>query len=180
MIQKANVRNCSRIINLVTNSPAETHWLGSKLAEWVPVPGVILLQGALGTGKTTLTRGIAQGLGLDDPSLVSSPSFALVNIYEGHCRIYHVDLYRLAGERDYYTTGMGDFLGVDGVTIVEWGDRLLFPVEAPLRVEMTDGGNDLRTVRIFCGQGLAISASRLASKLEASGRLKKLSRADLS
>jgi tRNA threonylcarbamoyladenosine biosynthesis protein TsaE len=165
MIQKSNTRKKSRIIEIVTSSPAETHLLGSRLAESVPVPGVILLQGALGTGKTTLTRGIALGLGLDDSSLVSSPSFALVNIYEGRCRIYHVDLYRLSGDRDLYTTGIGDFLGVDGVTIVEWGDRLIFPVEAALKVELTDGGGDSRTFRIFCGQGIAINGSRLTASL---------------
>ena len=85
---------------------------------------MVFLRGSLGTGKTTLTRGIAQGLGIKDPSLVNSPSFTLVNIYYGRCPIYHVDLYRLDGERDLYSIGLDDFLGKDGVTVVEWSERL--------------------------------------------------------
>lgn len=162
MNRKSSGRKRSHAVEIITRSPAETQLLGSKLAGLVPIPGVILLQGALGTGKTTLTRGIAEGLGLNDPTLVSSPSFALVNVYEARCRIYHVDLYRLSGDRDIYSTGMGDFLGVDGVTIVEWGDRLLFPVEAELKVELTDRGDDSRIFRIFCGQELDVDTLRSA------------------
>jgi tRNA threonylcarbamoyladenosine biosynthesis protein TsaE len=163
MNRKRNSYERSRSIEIITRSPAQTQLLGSRLAESIPIPGVIMLQGALGTGKTTLARGIAQGLGLDDHSLVSSPSFALVNIYNGRCRIYHVDLYRLSGNRDLYSTGIDDFLGVDGITIVEWGDRLLFPVEAALKVELTDGGDDSRILRICWCQGLVMRASRLAA-----------------
>ena len=113
-----------RMTDLVSKSPEETHKFGREFAKSLPIPGVVLLYGALGTGKTTLTRGIAQGLGLDDPSMVNSPSFTLVNIYQGFCPIYHVDLYRLRGERDLYLTGLDDFMGRDGITIVEWGERL--------------------------------------------------------
>jgi tRNA threonylcarbamoyladenosine biosynthesis protein TsaE len=79
--------------------------------------------GDLGAGKTTLTRGIAQGLGLADTSLVNSPSFTLVNVYQGICPIYHVDLYRLEGARDLYSIGLDDFMGSEGVTIIEWSER---------------------------------------------------------
>ncbi|MBP1610328.1 MAG: yjeE [Acidobacteria bacterium] len=163
MTWKANTHKKFDIFETATRSAADTHLLGSTLATWIPVPSVILLQGALGTGKTTLTRGIAHGLGLNDPSRVSSPSFALVNIYEGDCRIYHVDLYRLSGDRELYTTGIDDFLGVDGVSVVEWSDRLVFPVEAAFKVELRDGGGDLRLFRIFCDQRLGMRASYLAT-----------------
>jgi len=116
----------------------------------MPVPGVILLRGALGSGKTTLTRGIAVGLGLKDASLVSSPSFALVNIYQGRCRIYHVDLYRLSGARDLYSIGLDDFIGSEGITVVEWGEKLAFPIEPAAVVELEDAGGDTRTIRISC------------------------------
>jgi tRNA threonylcarbamoyladenosine biosynthesis protein TsaE len=180
MNRKSKTRKTSRLIEVITSSPAETQFLGIRLAEWMPIPGVILLQGALGTGKTTLTRGIAQGLGLNDPSLVSSPSFALVNIYEGRCHIYHVDLYRLSGDRELYTTGIGDFLDVDGVTIVEWGDRLLFPVEAALKVELKDGGDDSRIFRILCGKGLTMKPSQLTADLGTDEKGQKVTAAELS
>jgi tRNA threonylcarbamoyladenosine biosynthesis protein TsaE len=150
---KSNGRCTTRCIEVLTRSPLESHRLGIALAECIPVPGVVLLFGTLGTGKTTLTRGIAQGLGLEEPALVSSPSFTLVNIYHGRCPIYHVDLYRLAGDRDLYSTGIDDFLGRDGVTIVEWGERLLYPIEAAIRVELEDAGGDSRILRLSFGRG---------------------------
>lgn len=114
----------------------------------IPVPGVVLLRGDLGSGKTTLTRGIARGLGLDDPTRVNSPSFTLVNIYQGHCPIYHVDLYRLESERDLYSIGLDDFLFKEGVTIIEWSERLSYPLEQAVKINIEDAGGDRRILRI--------------------------------
>jgi tRNA threonylcarbamoyladenosine biosynthesis protein TsaE len=132
----------------ISKSPEETVKIGMEFAQSLPVPGVVLLRGDLGTGKTTLTRGIAQGLGLKDPSLVNSPSFTLINIYQGTCPIYHVDLYRLHGARDLYSIGLDDFLGKDGVTIVEWSERLSFSLEGAIEIELKDAGDDQRKLRI--------------------------------
>jgi tRNA threonylcarbamoyladenosine biosynthesis protein TsaE len=131
-----------------SRSPAETHNLGIRLAGELSVPGILLLRGLLGMGKTTLTRGVAEGLGLADTSLVSSPSFSLINIYQGSCPIYHVDLYRLSGEREIRSIGIEEFLGKDGVTIVEWSERLPYDVAAPVEVEIADAGGDARRIRI--------------------------------
>jgi tRNA threonylcarbamoyladenosine biosynthesis protein TsaE len=132
----------------ISKSPEETVKIGMEFARLLPVPGVVLLRGDLGTGKTTLTRGIAQGLGLKDPSLVNSPSFTLINIYQGTCPIYHVDLYRLHGARDLYSIGLDDFLGKEGVTIVEWSERLAFSLEGAIEIELKDAGDDQRKLRI--------------------------------
>jgi tRNA threonylcarbamoyladenosine biosynthesis protein TsaE len=138
-----------RMKHIVSKSPEETQRFGREWAKSLPVPGIVLLYGALGTGKTTLARGIAEGLGLGDPHRVSSPSFTLVNIYQGSCPIYHVDLYRLHGERDLYLTGIDDFMGREGVTIVEWGERLGYvPANAAI-IEMEDGGDDIRILHIL-------------------------------
>jgi tRNA threonylcarbamoyladenosine biosynthesis protein TsaE len=131
-----------------SRSPADTHKLGIRLARELNPPGVLLLRGLLGMGKTTLARGVAEGLGLEDPSLVSSPSFALINIYQGRCPIYHVDLYRLSGERDIRSIGIEEFLGKEGVTIVEWSERLPYRVDSPVEVEIKDAGGDARSIRI--------------------------------
>jgi tRNA threonylcarbamoyladenosine biosynthesis protein TsaE len=137
-----------RIADILTKSPEETQEVGFKIGRSLAVPGVVLLRGALGTGKTTLTRGIALGLGIHDPNLVSSPSFTLVNIYQGNCPIYHVDLYRLQGGRDLYSIGMDDFLGKEGVTIVEWSERLTFNFSNAIEVEIEDAGDDMRALHI--------------------------------
>jgi tRNA threonylcarbamoyladenosine biosynthesis protein TsaE len=133
---------------IISESSEETQEIGSDLARKIQVPGIVLLRGDLGTGKTTLTRGIARGLGLSDPTLVNSPSFTLVNIYKGACPIYHVDLYRLKNERDLYSIGLDDFLGKDGVTIVEWSERLAYPLKQAIEIEIQDAGGDRRILRI--------------------------------
>ncbi len=100
-----------RITKRLSRSPEETQAIGLEIGRSLSIPGIVLLRGDLGAGKTTLTRGIAQGLSIEDPGLVNSPSFTLVNIYHGVCPIYHVDLYRLEGARDLYSIGIDDFLG---------------------------------------------------------------------
>jgi len=136
---------------VVTCSEAETHHLGAALASGLPVPGVVLLRGALGVGKTTLARGLAEGLGLADPASVSSPSFTLVNIYQARVPIYHVDLYRLEGGHDLYSIGLDDFIGQDGITIVEWSERLPLAFDSALIIEIADAGGDCRRIRIVPG-----------------------------
>jgi tRNA threonylcarbamoyladenosine biosynthesis protein TsaE len=119
-----------------------------RLAGELSVPGVLLLRGRLGTGKTTLTRGVAEGLGMKDISLVSSPSYTIVNTYQGHCPIYHVDLYRLSGEREISSIGIEEFLGRDGVTVIEWSERLTFPLNSAIEIEIEDSGGNARLIRI--------------------------------
>ena len=155
---------------LISRSPEETHDLGFQIAQDLRVPGVVLLRGALGTGKTTLARGIACGLGLDDPTAVSSPSFTLVNIYQGRCPIYHVDLYRVQTERDLETVGIDEFLGERGITIVEWGERITFPLRNDIVVELEDAGGETRRLRIIKGSSSGKKISRPASKDSMSSR----------
>jgi tRNA threonylcarbamoyladenosine biosynthesis protein TsaE len=137
-----------RTRKILSKSPEDTHKLGIEIANSLPIPGIVLLRGDLGMGKTTLTRGIAEGLGMKDPNLVNSPSFTLVNIYQGICPIYHVDLYRLEGARDLYSIGIDDFLGNDGITIVEWSERLAFPIPNAAEVSIEDAGEDSRIFHI--------------------------------
>lgn len=137
------------VTEVLSTSADDTQSLGARLARELPIPGVVLLRGALGVGKTTLTRGIAKGLGLKDPSVVCSPSFTLINIYYGYCRIYHVDLYRISGERDLRSVGIDEFIDKEGVTVVEWSERLTFPVPKAYWIELEDAGDDFRRIRIF-------------------------------
>lgn len=131
-----------------TRSPEETRRLGWRLGRRLRPPAVVLLCGPLGTGKTTMARGLAEGLGLAEPACVHSPSFTIVNVYQGRVPIYHVDLYRLHGARDLNSIGLEDFMGREGVTIVEWGERLSYAGDVALLVEIEDAGGDTRILRV--------------------------------
>lgn len=106
-----------------TNSAEETVELGRRLAQRFDVGDCVGLIGDLGAGKTVLVRGIAAGLGLADERLVSSPTYVLVQEYEGRVRLYHVDLYRLtAAEDELADLGVEEML-TDGVVVIEWANR---------------------------------------------------------
>ena len=116
----------------VTHSPEETVELGRQLATELSPPVVLLLIGDLGAGKTTLTKGIASGLGAASEEDVTSPTFTLVHEYQRRGagsantpRVYHVDLYRIESAGEMATLGLEDLVSDDrGVVIVEWGEKL--------------------------------------------------------
>ena len=106
----------------VTQSASETRALGEKLAGRLKPGDVILLEGKLGAGKSELARGIARGLGVTET--VTSPSFTILNVYEsGRYPLYHFDWYRLESEEELYELGMNEYLGGDGIALVEWPGR---------------------------------------------------------
>jgi len=117
-----------------TASEAETIALGERLAGELPRRGVVLLIGNLGAGKTTLAKGIVNGLGAAAADEVSSPTFTLIHEYGGG-RVYHVDLYRLDEPRQVATLGLDEIFERDGLVLIEWGERFprLLPAE---RVEI--------------------------------------------
>jgi tRNA threonylcarbamoyladenosine biosynthesis protein TsaE len=108
-----------------SRSPKETFELGRNIGQNLSGGEVILLNGPLGAGKTILVKGIASALDLD-PEEITSPSFTLVNEYEGPIPLYHLDLYRLdPGASSGYQVGLEEILlDESAVCIVEWGERL--------------------------------------------------------
>jgi tRNA threonylcarbamoyladenosine biosynthesis protein TsaE len=139
-------------LEVVTQSPAETVALGEALARRLRDGDVVLLHGDLGAGKTTLAKGIASALGIED--VVSSPSFSLVNEYDTRLaaavtRLYHLDLYRLRGEEDLASIGFEDFVApADGVTLVEWPERAATALpDRFLLIEIETVGSDIRRLR---------------------------------
>lgn len=121
-----------------SNSPAATQALGKRAGERLSAGSIIGLIGELGCGKTVLTRGICNGLGVPARQ-VCSPTFVLVNEYRGRLPIFHMDLYRLSGSAEVFEIGMADYLAraADGVMIIEWAEKIL-PIlpEDLLKVEI--------------------------------------------
>jgi len=115
-----------------THSEEETVELGRKIARDLPRRAVVMLIGNLGAGKTTLAKGIINGLGAAEPDEVTSPTFTLIHEY-GRGRVYHIDLYRLETRQQVGTLGLeeifDDMSKHDAVVLVEWGERFpdLFP-----------------------------------------------------
>ena len=110
-------------LKFATNSPEETMALGRELGKLVGPGDVVALFGSLGSGKTTLVKGIALGLGVD-PKIVRSASFLLMQEYHGKLPIYHFDAYRLEGPRDMSRLGCDEFFWGEGLSIIEWADRV--------------------------------------------------------
>jgi tRNA threonylcarbamoyladenosine biosynthesis protein TsaE len=113
----------------VTQSEGDTFQVAHELASKFKGDEVVLLFGELGSGKTVFAKGIASGLGLKDHHHVCSPSFTLVNIYQAKYPIYHVDLYRLGKATEIQDLGWEDYIG-QGIVIVEWAEKLSFPLDA--------------------------------------------------
>ncbi|MGP8020383.1 MAG: tRNA (adenosine(37)-N6)-threonylcarbamoyltransferase complex ATPase subunit type 1 TsaE [Limisphaerales bacterium] len=107
----------------ISHSPAETQSLGESWGRTAERGLVIALCGDLGAGKTELVKGIARGLGATER--VHSPTFTLVNEYDGgRWRLFHLDLYRLNTPGQIITAGLEEFLQPDGVTVIEWAERI--------------------------------------------------------
>ncbi len=113
----------SRAFDLESNSPETTQAIGRALGAALRTGDVIALVGPLGAGKTVLVKGIAAGAGVGDPRRVTSPTFVIVNEYEGRLRLFHIDAYRLRDGRDLEALGFSEFLE-QGAVVVEWADRV--------------------------------------------------------
>lgn len=113
------------LADTVTRSPEETIELGRRLAREVGPPCLVLLEGELGAGKTTLIKGLVAGLGAASEDEVSSPSFTLVHEYGSpESKVYHADLYRVEGAQEISTLGLEDLVEQQATVIVEWGKKL--------------------------------------------------------
>jgi tRNA threonylcarbamoyladenosine biosynthesis protein TsaE len=107
----------------ISHSPADTESLGEKLGRASRSGFVFALSGELGAGKTQFVKGLARGLGIS--ARVHSPTFTLVNEYNGgRLKLFHLDLYRLETPEQILGAGIGEFLQPDGVSVIEWAERL--------------------------------------------------------
>ena len=110
------------MVKIVLKGLKETEEFGQKLGSLLEGGDLLSLTGDLGAGKTTLTKSI--GIGLEISDYITSPTFTLINEYKGRVWLYHFDVYRLEGVEDLLDLGYEDYFYSDGVTIVEWGDKI--------------------------------------------------------
>jgi tRNA threonylcarbamoyladenosine biosynthesis protein TsaE len=126
---------------VTTRSEEETFELARRMASDFKGKEVVLLSGELGAGKTVFAKGLAAGAGVVATDRVSSPSFTLVNVYEGRWPVFHIDLYRLEREAEILDLGWEDYLG-EGIVVVEWAERLTPPVDGIHVLIETVGDNE--------------------------------------
>jgi tRNA threonylcarbamoyladenosine biosynthesis protein TsaE len=125
---------------------------GRKLARELPPRAVVFLIGNLGAGKTTLTKGIAEGLGAAKEDEVTSPTFTLIHEYGNPVRLYHIDLYRLDEPRQLATLGLDEIFDRDAMTVIEWPERFqqwLPPEHVTVSIKWdVDSRHDTRLVTV--------------------------------
>ena len=132
-----------------TESPEETQNLGETFGKTLKPGDVVALIGDLGTGKTCLTQGIARGIGIAAGEVVSSPSYILINEYNGKIPIYHIDLYRLENIAEIADLGIGEYIDSDGVCIIEWAERMEEDLpETCIRIYITWEDENTRIIKI--------------------------------
>lgn len=111
------------MITFKTKTAEETIELGKKIGSLLKKGDIIAMQGTLAAGKTTITKGIAQALEIKDN--ITSPTFCLISEYEGKMPLYHMDVYRLDGAEDFAGLGTEDMLYGNGVSIIEWSEKVM-------------------------------------------------------
>lgn len=140
------------MVKIVLRGLKDIEEFGKKLGSLLQGGDILSLNGDLGAGKTTLTKSIGKGLGVED--YITSPTFALINEYEGRFRVYHFDVYRLDDVESLYDLGFEDYFYSDGVTIVEWGDRIKeFLPDNTINIEIEKGEDLEERILTISGEG---------------------------
>lgn len=133
---------------LISRSVNKTKAIGSRIAKLAKPGDIICLYGNLGSGKTVLAKGIAQGLGVN-PDSVISPTFVILRPYNTKPQLYHFDLYRLAAQKDIEALGIEDYFYSDAISVIEWPDRLAcFLPKEFLKIELKIKNKNSRALKI--------------------------------
>lgn len=137
-----------------SNSPEETETIGAQLAARLKPGDIVAFTGDLGAGKTAFVRGMARGLGIGER--VTSPTFTIVNEYEGgRLPLFHFDMYRLGSPDELFDIGWEDYLARGGVCAVEWSENVMEAMEPDsIRVDIRRGEDDGRRIITVTGEGM--------------------------
>lgn len=134
-------------MKLVSNDPDETEQAGYVLGKRLKAGDVVALYGDLGTGKTTMVKGIARAFGIAGRD-VTSASFTIIAEHDTVPAFFHIDLYRVEKDEDVDGTGIWDCLGRDSVAVIEWAEKLGASAEDFIRVRLKDIGDNRREIYI--------------------------------
>jgi len=136
-----------------TKKTSETIRIGKSVGTRLLPGDIVALVGELGVGKTRFIKGLASGVGMGNPTYISSPSFTLINEYPGKIPFFHVDLFRLGREKDAEELGLEDYFQGGGITAIEWADKIpsLLPKER-LVIHITYTGKNTRSIEMI-GKG---------------------------
>jgi tRNA threonylcarbamoyladenosine biosynthesis protein TsaE len=143
-----------RIHEFKTENGADTIEVGRQLMKLIKPPQLLILRGELGTGKTTLVKGIAQALNAAEADEVTSPTFTLIHEYIGtqdgkQVKLFHLDVYRLEGERQLETLGLDELLTPDALVLVEWGEKFKsIRKKATGEIAISSAGGDARKITV--------------------------------
>ncbi len=143
-----------RIHEFVTRNGSDTVEVGRKLARLLKPPQLLILRGDLGTGKTTLVKGIAEALDAAEADEVTSPTFTLIHEYDGSrdgdaVKLFHLDVYRLESERQLESLGVDELLTPDALVLVEWGEKFKsIRKKATGEIAITAEGGDARKITV--------------------------------
>jgi len=146
----SEIKATDLIREVTTNSPEETIAVGRTLAELLAPPKLVLLQGDLGAGKTTLVKGIAAAFDAASEEDVTSPTFTLIHEYRGpRANLYHIDLYRIDTQRELDTLAIDDLRGEDSILLIEWGEKFpRFVRERDVEIVLNREGEAERRITI--------------------------------
>ena len=135
------------MLSIITRNADETATLGMRLGRLLKAGDFIALIGELGSGKTRFVQGVAAGLEVGPGRPVTSPTYSLLHIHSGRLPLFHFDLYRLSGDEDVEQLGFAEYFYGDGVSIVEWADRLHMEMPAErLTITFSHLGEDERRI----------------------------------
>jgi tRNA threonylcarbamoyladenosine biosynthesis protein TsaE len=135
---------------IITHSAEETIAWGRELAKRLQPPVLVLLSGELGSGKTTLTKGIVAGLEAAPEDEVTSPTFTLVHEYGSEHKVFHGDLYRIQNFHDFETLGLEDIFAKPSIVVLEWSEK--FPLKTPwpqIRLHLQHMGGEARLITLL-------------------------------
>jgi tRNA threonylcarbamoyladenosine biosynthesis protein TsaE len=153
-MSQSSATAAGRVYEFITMSGTDTIEVGRKLAELLAPPHLLILRGDLGTGKTTLVKGVADALDAAEADEVTSPTFTLLHEYDGvrqgqPVKLFHLDVYRLEGERQLETLGLDDLLMPDALVMIEWGEKFKSIVKKSTgEIAIVSAGGDARRITV--------------------------------
>jgi tRNA threonylcarbamoyladenosine biosynthesis protein TsaE len=138
---------------ILSFSSEQTMEIGRQLAHRLTPPMLVLLSGELGSGKTTITKGIISGLGVAREEEVTSPTFTLVHVFRNHVKVYHVDLYRVEDFHGFESLALEDAFAEPSVVIIEWAERFTLRTDWPrLAIHLDHIAADTRRITVTVPQ----------------------------